>query len=98
MRRWLTARTIDGFLRLTGEDAADRKFWTAYGDAVDEAWLLVGSAGAARLKETRLGHGPLAGFRADFRVLLLAIRGLTVARTSAEGAAHAQPPRNNLAP
>ena len=98
MRRWLTARTIDGFLRLTGEDAADRKFWTAYSDAVDEAWLLVGSAGAARLKETRLGHGRLAGCRADFRALLLAIRGITVARTSGEGSWHAWRSGNNLAP
>jgi hypothetical protein len=97
MHRWLTAKTLDSFFRLT-DDAADRKFWTAYGDHIDEAWLLAGPASAARLKETGLGHGKIAGCRPDFCVLLLGIRGMTIAKTNSEASWHAWLPRNNLAP
>ena len=61
-------------------------------------WALAGSAGAARLKETRLGHGRVAGCRPDFCVLLLGIRGLTFARTTSDATWHAWLPHNNLAP
>jgi hypothetical protein len=98
MRSWLTAKTIDSFFRLAGDGEADRRFWTAYGDHVDDAWLLAGSASAALLKKTRLGHGRVAGCRADFCVLLLGIRGLTIAKTSNEASWHAWLPHNNLAP
>jgi hypothetical protein len=98
MRRWLTSKTIDSFFLLSGDGAEVHKFWTAYGEHVDDAWLLAGSAGAARLKETRLGHGRVAGCRPDFCVLLLGIRGLTIARTNSDAAWHAWLPHNNLAP
>jgi hypothetical protein len=98
MHRWLTARTVDSFFRLTGDGAADRRFWTAYGDHIDDAWLLAGPASAARLKETRLGHGKVAGCRPDFCALLLGIRGMTIARMSGEASWRAWLPRNNLAP
>lgn len=102
MRRWLTSKSIDSFFRLAGELAGDRaegrKFWTAYGEHVDDAWLLAGSASAARLKETRLGHGRVAGCRPEFCVLLLGVHGLTIARTSSDAAWHAWLPHNNLAP
>jgi hypothetical protein len=97
-RRWLTERTIDVFFRLAGDGTEGRRFWTAYGAHVEDAWLLAGSAIAAKLKETRLGHGRVAGCRPDFCVLLLGIRGLTVARTNADAAWHAWLPHNNLAP
>jgi hypothetical protein len=97
-RRWLTTRTIDIFFRLAGDGAEGRRFWGAYGAHVDDAWLLAGSATAARLKETRLGHGRVAGCRPDFCVLLLGIRGLTVTRTNADASWHAWLPHNNLAP
>jgi hypothetical protein len=98
MRGWLTSKTIDSFFRLSGDGAEGRKFWTAYGEHVDDAWLLAGSASAARLKETRLGHGRVAGCRPDFCVLLLGIRGLTIARSNGDAAWHAWLPHNNLAP
>jgi hypothetical protein len=97
-RRWLTERTIDTFFRLAGDGAEGRRFWTAYGAHVEDAWLLAGSAIAARLKEIRLGHGRVAGCRPDFCVLLLGLRGLTVARTNADASWHAWLPHNNLAP
>jgi EH_Signature domain len=97
-RRWLTERTIDTFFGLAGGGAEGLRFWSAYGADVEDAWLLAGSATAARLKTMRLGHGRVAGCRPDFCVLLLGIRGLTVARTNNEGAWHAWLPHNNLAP
>jgi hypothetical protein len=97
-RRWLTTQTIETFFRLGGDGTAGRQFWAAYGGHVDDAWLLAGSATAALLKETRLGHGKVAGCRPDFCVLLLGIRGLTFARTTSDATWHAWLPHNNLAP
>jgi hypothetical protein len=98
MQRWLTAWTIDAFFRLAGDGSEGRRFWTAYGEHVEDAWLLGGSASAARLKEIRLGHGRIAGCRPDFAVLLLGIRGLTIARASGDATWHAWLPHNRLAP
>jgi hypothetical protein len=97
-RRWLAERTVDLFFRLAGGGAEGRRFWAAYGAHVEDAWLLAGSATAARLKTMRLGHGRVAGCRPDFCVLLLGIRGITVARNNADPSWHAWLPHNNLAP
>lgn len=91
MRGWLKRRTIETFFRMSGETTpgnrsrreAGRKFWTAYGDHVEDAWLLAGPLHFAALKsKAAIGHGRLAGCRAGDSALLLRIRGITIAETS----------------
>jgi len=91
MRGWLKRRTIETFFQMVGETnpgdrgrrQASQRFWTAYQDHVEDAWLLAGPLHFASLKTKRaIGHGRLAGCRSGDSALLLRIRGMTIAETS----------------
>jgi hypothetical protein len=91
MRAWLNRRTIETFFRMVGETApanrgrfrASQRFWTAYRDHIDDAWLLAGPLHFASLKtKATIGRGRLAGCRSGDSALLLRIRGITIAETS----------------
>jgi hypothetical protein len=110
MHRWLTASTIATFFRLCGQ-AGDQlggedpnaaldglRFCQSYSDAFDDAWIVAGSKIAAILGESKIGHGRLVGCRPDQFVLVLHLRGLTIAKSSDEAAWRVWAPHNNLAP
>jgi hypothetical protein len=106
MHRWLTAGTISNFFRLSrqieGEDPSvvqdGLRFCRSYGDLVDDAWIVAGSKVAGLLRESNIGHGRLVGCRPDQFVLVLALRGLTIAKPSDEAAWRVWSPNNALAP
>ncbi|MDB5410227.1 MAG: hypothetical protein JWL84_5139 [Rhodospirillales bacterium] len=107
MHRWLTASTIATFFRLSAQvDGGDDpkfaqdglRFCRSYGDHVDDAWIVAGSKIAAVLSESKLGHGRLVGCRPDQFVLVLGLRGLTIAKPSHEAAWRVWLPLNHLAP
>ncbi len=91
MRGWLKRRTIETFFHVAGETnpgnrgrrQASHRFWTAYQDHIEDAWLLAGPLHLASLKtKETIGHGRLAGCRSGDSALLLRIRGITIAETS----------------
>lgn len=91
MGSWLKRKTIQTFFQMAGEmnpgnrgrRLASERFWRAYQDHIEDAWLLVGPLHFAALKaKAPIGHGRLAGCRAGDSALLLRIRGITIAETS----------------
>jgi hypothetical protein len=105
MQRWLTASTIAKFFRLStqfGEDANAAldglRFCQSYGDHFDYAWIVGGSKIGAVLAESKIGHGRLVGCRPDQFILVLGLRGLTIAKASGDAAWRVWSPLNNLAP
>jgi len=86
MRRWLSAETIEAFFRLMNDMQIEnphhwrrrRKFWMAYLDHIDHAWLVAGRQGAELADGSKLSFGRLSGVRADHCVLMITIRGMTI--------------------
>lgn len=97
MHRWLTADATETFFHLM-DDQEGRRFWASYGGHIDHAWLVAGPQIADILNEKRFGYGRLTGCRPDHCVLLLHLRGITIAKTSDEKSWRAWLPHNNLAP
>jgi len=95
--RWLVGASLDDFFRVLDQTALDKHwryrkaFWTAYleREAIDDAWVVLGpdaarivrggfNAGAAKLVR---GYG----VEANHSVLLMRIRGVTIAEWSHNG-------------
>ena len=106
MRRWLSAETIDAFFRLMNDMHIEnpghwrrrRKFWMAYLDHIDHAWLVAGSQGAELARRGELAFGRLSGARGDHCVLMLTIKGMTIVDWNHAGSVRMWPPGDPAAP
>ncbi len=95
--RWLVGASLDDFFRVLDQTALDRHwrhrkaFWTAYlqREAIDDAWVVLGSE-AARIVQGGLSAGAAklvsgGGVQGNQSVLLMRIKGVTIAEWSHNG-------------
>jgi hypothetical protein len=93
MRRWLTEQSLRQFFTVLigvgfkDQWAYQRAFWNALyrRQYIDDAWVVFESAGAheaQRMYGQNVGFGRFEGFQPGHSVLLLSVRGLTVAQWS----------------
>jgi hypothetical protein len=92
-RRWLTEQSLRQFFAVLNafgrkdQWAYQRAFWMALYQRhyIDDAWVIVENAGARQAQQMfgqNVGFGRIEGFQPGHAVLLLNIRGLTVAEWS----------------
>jgi hypothetical protein len=92
-RRWLVEQSLRQFFAVLDEfDHKDkwayrRAFWNALYEKqyIDDAWVVLESAGAGKARNVfgqNIGFGRFEGFQPGHAVLLLSVRGLTVAEWS----------------
>lgn len=106
MRRWLSAETINAFFRLMSEMHIEnpghwrrrRKFWMAYLDHIDHAWLVAGAQAADLARKDELAFGRLSGARSDHCVLMLVIKGMTIVDWNHAGSVRMWSPGDPKAP
>jgi hypothetical protein len=106
MRRWLSAETIEAFFRLMNDMQIEnphqwrrrRKFWMAYLDHIDHAWLVAGRQGAELARRSELSFGRLSGSRSDHCALMITIRGMTIVDWNHAGSVRIWRPDDPRAP
>lgn len=93
LRDWLNREAIATFFHLAAQASPTQKprwqtrarLWLAALDHLDDAWLILGTQAAARLKADNRGFGRLVGCGAEHGALLLKLGGLTIVESSHTG-------------
>lgn len=112
IKKWLNKESLEMFLNIVDKTAdrrdqwsSRRRFWSKYEEKgyIDDAWVVFGAAGAEyadSFYETKLDYGKFSSSTGDksHAVLLLNIRGVTVADWSHNGACRIWKENNTQAP